>query len=265
MEHASSTKQWNHRIVWRSIDGAGILAVVISVFNVLLAALTNSQPPGESYRWRAAVSCVWRPVSCVSDRAAALSAVCFGRSICRQDNELLQVTESELLDRVAMRLRTFAPGPYDLDRGAVTSRGMFAAAEEAAQRLDIDQITRLERAASVVPVPRVFAIANDEPFVQARDMIYELQLVEEDLLEYSSVFFGLNAALVSLEDDFVILSTVDDYNIVACKPALMREYLPDLAAAQAEFRSFAMTQPTGIRSAALRALRTYRWNVPSIG
>ena len=164
---------------------------------------------------------------------------------------------SETLHYVAQR-DEIAVGPYDLRESWLAATGARVIAQEAAARMDPEQITRLVAAAGSAQVSGFVAIANDDHFVDPREMVFAVEATVTDLALCGSEFFGLNLLLMAFDERIALLATVDDYSILAGPSSFVRSYQPDADEALEEFAAFVREQDPELQPAAQRALHTFR-------
>jgi len=173
-----------------------------------------------------------------------------------------RITDSDRLQAVIALRDAAADGPYDLRAEWLSATGSSVLAQEAVSRIDPGQIERIVRASAVQGIGRYVAVSNDDVFVDPTTMAFDVDVTQSDLDACSEEFFGLNMMLVAPDHAVALLSTVDDYSILAGPRAFILSYEPDIDRALEEFRSFASEQVEDLRPAALRALETWERHLP---
>ncbi|TDP99258.1 MULTISPECIES: hypothetical protein [unclassified Leifsonia] len=174
-----------------------------------------------------------------------------------------RITDPDRLQAVVGLRDAAADGPYDLRAEWLSATGSFVLAQEAASRIDPDQIERIIRASAVHGIGGYIAVSNDDAFVDPTTMAFEVDVTQSELHACSDEFFGLNMMLLAPDHAVALLSTVDDYSILAGPRAFILGYEPDIDRALEEFRSFALQQIESLRPAALRALETFESRLPT--
>lgn len=175
---------------------------------------------------------------------------------------MLPITDPSHLHRLINLRDAAADGPYDLRTEWLSASGSSVLAQEAVSRIDPGQIERIVRASALCGISQYEVVSNDDPFVNPESMAFEVGANEIDLEACSEEFFGINMMLLAPHHGIALLSTVDDYSILAGPSAFILSYDPEIDRALDEFRLFAIHQVEDLRPAALRALGTFERFMP---